>query len=80
MAIPHLSQFDLLDPQSMRLKLRTAHGSDVWGAQFSLLSPALAEAQVNTASSASPKPFNNFRGQYDTKWTPTTLATAIGSI
>ncbi len=79
-AVPSLTQFDLLDPNSIRAKLATAHGSAVWDAQFSLLSPALAEAQVNTVSSASPDPFNNFRGLYDTKWTPTTLATAIGSI
>jgi hypothetical protein len=79
MAAPVFTQFDLLDPQSMRKKLETAHGSAVWG-RFSLLSPAKAEAEVNAVSSASPKPFNNFRGVYDTKWTPTTLATAIGSI
>ena len=76
-AVPSFTQFDLLDPQSMRLKLRTAHGSDVWDAQFSLLAPTLAEAQINALHHAT---FNPFLGIYDSKWTPTTLATAIGSI
>lgn len=78
-ATPVFTNFDMLDPFSMANKLKTAHGSQVWD-NFSLLSPQRAETKVNSLSSSSPKPFNNFRGQYSTFWTPHSLATKIGSI
>lgn len=78
-ATPSFTKWDMLDPYQMALKLKTAHGSQVWD-NFSLLSPNRAETKVNSLSSSSPKPFNNFRGQYDTTWTPHSLATKIGSI
>jgi hypothetical protein len=86
MSAPVFTQFDLLDPTSMRAKLETAHGSDVWD-QWSMLDTSRAESQLN-ALSASP-PFVPLRGLYDTRWTPGSasapnvnwsLADSIGAI
>jgi hypothetical protein len=86
MTAPVFTQWDFLDPESMRQKLADAHGSDVWN-NFSMLSPERAEQQINALSSN--EPFVPLRGLYDSKWALAdagapnpdwSLADAIGSI
>jgi hypothetical protein len=86
MATPSFTQFDLLDPTSMRAKLKTAHGSEVWS-DLDMMDPARQEAALNLLSST--PPFTPLRGIYDPRWTPGSatapnidwsLSDAIGSI
>jgi hypothetical protein len=88
MSQPIFTQFDLLSPESMRAKLATAHGSEVWS-NTDMLDPARQEAAVNALSASATPPFNNYRGINDSRWTPGSasapdvdwsLADAIGSI
>jgi hypothetical protein len=90
MTAPVFTQWDFLDPESMRQKLADAHASDVWD-NFSMLSPERAEQQINALSPnvGDNAPFNNLRGIYNTRWTPGdddsqaidwSLADSIGSI
>jgi hypothetical protein len=67
MSQPVFTNFDFLDPQSMRQKLADAHGSDIWD-QWSMLDTGRGEQQIN-ALSATP-PFTPLVGLYDTKWAP----------
>jgi hypothetical protein len=86
MAVPVFTNFDLLSPESMRAKLATAHGSEVWS-NLDMLDPARQEAAVNALSST--PPFSPLVGINDSRWTPGaatapnvdwSLADAIGSI
>jgi hypothetical protein len=87
-AAPVFTNWDFLDPVSMRAKLKTAHGSDVWD-NFSLLSDKKAQDEINALSST--PPFAPNINILDPRWTPDdddvtlnapdwSLADAIGAI